>query len=105
VARNWPALIPDAQRLLGAFEYVQIDDEAAAAALGKLSSAPASPEPGLTTGEWLWRWLESRVSLREAARRSYTAHVRGYLVPARLAGVIGRNETIQEHYLMLYLQY
>jgi predicted nucleic acid-binding protein len=27
VARNWPALIPDAQRLLDAFEYVQIDDE------------------------------------------------------------------------------
>jgi hypothetical protein len=22
VTRNWPALIPDAQRLLGAFEYV-----------------------------------------------------------------------------------
>ena len=27
VARNWPALIPDAQRLLDAFEYVQIDDK------------------------------------------------------------------------------
>jgi predicted nucleic acid-binding protein len=27
VARNWPALIPDAQRLLDAFEYVQIDED------------------------------------------------------------------------------
>lgn len=27
VTRNWPALIPDAQRLLDAFEYVQIDAE------------------------------------------------------------------------------
>jgi hypothetical protein len=26
VTRNWPALIPDAQRLLDAFEYVQIDE-------------------------------------------------------------------------------
>jgi len=27
VARTWPALIPDAQRLLDAFEYVQIDED------------------------------------------------------------------------------
>jgi hypothetical protein len=27
VARHWRALIPDAQRLLDAFEYVQIDDD------------------------------------------------------------------------------
>lgn len=26
VARTWPALIPDAQRLLDAFEYVQIEE-------------------------------------------------------------------------------
>jgi hypothetical protein len=55
--------------------------EAAQAALEKLSSTTASPEPGLTTGEWLWRWLESRVSLRASTRRSYAAHMRGYLVP------------------------
>jgi integrase len=55
--------------------------EAAAAALGKLSSATGSPDPGLTTEEWLWRWLEARVSLRASTRRSYAAHVRGYLVP------------------------
>jgi uncharacterized protein len=27
VSRNWPALIPDAQRLLDAFEYVHIDED------------------------------------------------------------------------------
>lgn len=27
VARHWPALIPDAQRLLDAFQYVQIDED------------------------------------------------------------------------------
>ncbi|WP_166459595.1 type II toxin-antitoxin system VapC family toxin [Amycolatopsis pithecellobii] len=27
VARHWPALIPDAQRLLDAFQYVPIDEE------------------------------------------------------------------------------
>jgi predicted nucleic acid-binding protein len=27
VARTWPALIPDAQRLLDAFEYVQSDED------------------------------------------------------------------------------
>jgi integrase len=55
--------------------------EAAAGALEKLSSTAVSPEPGLMTGEWLWRWLESRVSLRASTRRSYAAHMRGYLVP------------------------
>jgi integrase len=54
--------------------------EAAAAALQALVS-PVVPEPGLTTGEWLGRWLESRVSLRPSTRRGYAAHVRGYLVP------------------------
>ncbi len=55
--------------------------EAAAAALEKLSSATGSPDPGLATEEWLWRWLEARVSLRASTSRSYAAHVRGYLVP------------------------
>jgi integrase len=36
---------------------------------------------GLRTGEWLERWLASRVSLRASTRRGYAAHVRGYLVP------------------------
>ena len=54
---------------------------AAAAAMEALASPAVSPEPGLTTGEWLSRWLESRVSLRASTSRSYAAHVRGYLVP------------------------
>jgi hypothetical protein len=54
--------------------------EAAVAALEAVAS-PVVPEPGLTTGEWLGRWLASRVSLRASTRRSYAAHVRGYLVP------------------------
>lgn len=33
VARTWPALIPDAQRLLDAFEYVQIDEEVVRSAI------------------------------------------------------------------------
>jgi integrase len=32
-------------------------------------------------GEWLERWLASRVSLRASTSRGYAAHVRGYLVP------------------------
>lgn len=32
-------------------------------------------------GEWLWRWLESRVSLRASTSRSYAAHMRGCLAP------------------------
>jgi hypothetical protein len=54
--------------------------EAAVAALAAVAS-PAAPEPGLTTGEWLHRWLASRVSLRASTSRSYGAHVRVYLVP------------------------
>jgi len=53
---------------------------AAVAALEELT-APPNPEPGLTTGDWLVRWLASRVSLRASTARSYAAHVRGYLVP------------------------
>ncbi|MGH3192553.1 MAG: PIN domain-containing protein [Streptosporangiaceae bacterium] len=33
VARNWPALIPDAQRLLDAFEYVQMDEDVVRSAI------------------------------------------------------------------------
>ena len=33
VARNWSALIPDAQRLLDAFEYVPIDEEVVRSAI------------------------------------------------------------------------
>lgn len=33
VARHWRALIPDAQRLLDAFEYIQIDEDVVRAAM------------------------------------------------------------------------
>jgi integrase len=54
---------------------------AAAAGLEALAFPAAGPEPGLSTGEWLGRWLESRVSLRASTARIYAAHVRGYLIP------------------------
>jgi Phage integrase, N-terminal SAM-like domain len=54
---------------------------AAVAALEVVACPAAGPEPGLSTGEWLSRWLESRVSLRESTARSYAAHIRGYLIP------------------------
>ena len=54
---------------------------AAVAAREALASRAAGPARGLSTGEWLARWLESRVSLRASTVRSYAAHVRGYLVP------------------------
>jgi predicted nucleic acid-binding protein len=38
VARNWRALIPDAQRLLDAFEYIQIDEDV-------VRSAMVEPDP------------------------------------------------------------
>ena len=41
----------------------------------------AGPEPGLTTGEWMLRWLAGRVPLRPATARSYAALTRDYLVP------------------------
>jgi len=53
---------------------------AAVAALEALSG-PLAGAQGLTTGEWLGRWLASRVSLRASTSRGYSAHVRGYLVP------------------------
>jgi hypothetical protein len=51
------------------------------AALEAFASPTAGPEPGLSTGEWLSRWLESRVSLRASTSRGCAAHVRSYLVP------------------------
>jgi hypothetical protein len=39
--------------------------------------ALASP----AAGEWLGRWLASRMSLRASTARSYASHIRGYLVP------------------------
>jgi hypothetical protein len=59
---------------------------AAAAALEELRCHPAGPEPGLLTRTWLERWLVSRVSLRASTRRSYAAHIRGYLIP-HLGGI------------------
>jgi integrase len=59
---------------------------AAAAALEALAGPAAALAPGLTTREWLQRWLASRVSLRTSTSRSYAAHVRGYLVP-HLGGI------------------
>jgi uncharacterized protein len=38
VARHWRALIPDAQRLLDAFEYIQIDEDV-------VRTAMAEPDP------------------------------------------------------------
>jgi hypothetical protein len=54
--------------------------DAAAAALEPLASPAAGPEPGLSTREWLSRWLASRVSLRASTSRGYAAHMRSYLV-------------------------
>jgi integrase len=56
-------------------------ETAASAALEALSSPQPGPEPGLTTGEWMLRWLAGRVSLRPATARSYAALTRDYLVP------------------------
>lgn len=53
----------------------------AAAALEALTGPAAGAARGITTGEWLSRWLESRVSLRASTARGYAAHVRDYLVP------------------------
>jgi hypothetical protein len=54
---------------------------AAVAALEVLLGAAPGPVQGLRTGEWLERWLASRVSLPASTSRGYAAHVRGYLVP------------------------
>jgi hypothetical protein len=54
---------------------------AAVAALEALGGPAAGPVRGMTSGEWLQRWLASRVSLRASTSRGYAAHVRGYLVP------------------------
>ncbi|HLJ98317.1 MAG TPA: tyrosine-type recombinase/integrase [Streptosporangiaceae bacterium] len=54
---------------------------AAVAALEALTGPAPCAVRGLTTGEWLGRWLASRVSLRASTSRGYAAHMRGYLVP------------------------
>jgi integrase len=54
---------------------------AAMAALAGLTGPAREVGPGITTGEWLARWLASRVSLRTSTGRGYAAHVRGYLAP------------------------
>jgi integrase len=54
---------------------------AALAALEALSGPAPGPTGGMRTGEWLERWLTSRVSLRPSTWRGYAAHVRCYLVP------------------------
>ena len=54
---------------------------AAVAALEALTGAAPGPVQGLRVGEWLERWLASRVSLRDSTSRGYAAHVRGYLIP------------------------
>jgi hypothetical protein len=54
---------------------------AAVAALAALTGAAPGPVQGLRVGEWLERWLASRVSLRASTSRGYAAHVRGYLIP------------------------
>jgi hypothetical protein len=60
---------------------------AAVAALEALSGPAPGPVQGLRVGEWLERWLASRVSLRASTSRGYAAHVRGYLVPY-LGGIL-----------------
>jgi integrase len=54
---------------------------AAVMALEALASPAPGPGQGVRTGEWLERWLASRVSLRASTTRGYAAHVFGYLVP------------------------
>ena len=54
---------------------------AAVVALEALSGPAAETVRGMTTGQWLERWLASRVSLRASTSRGYAAHVRVYLVP------------------------
>ena len=55
--------------------------DAASAALEALASPAAGPEPELSTGEWLSRWLASRLSLRASTSCGYAAHLRSYLLP------------------------
>jgi integrase len=52
---------------------------AAMAALQALTGPAREAGPGITTGEWLDRWLATRASLRASTSRGYAAHVRGYL--------------------------
>ncbi|HEY2579946.1 MAG TPA: hypothetical protein VGI74_26835 [Streptosporangiaceae bacterium] len=54
---------------------------AAVAALEALRSPMPASVQGVLVGEWLERWLASRLSLRDSTVRGYAAHVRGYLIP------------------------
>jgi hypothetical protein len=54
---------------------------AAVTALEALTCPDMHTARGMTTGEWLNRWLASRVSLRSSTSRGYAAHVRAYLAP------------------------
>lgn len=54
---------------------------AAVAALEALRWPAPVPDQSVGTGEWVERWLASRLSLRASTQRGYAAHVRGYLVP------------------------
>jgi integrase len=54
---------------------------AAVAALQALRSPMPASAQGVLVGEWLERWLTSRLSLRASTVRGYAAHVRGYLIP------------------------
>ena len=60
---------------------------AAVTALEALVGPAAETAQGMTTGEWLQRWLAPRVSLRASTSRGYAAHVRSYLVPY-LGGIL-----------------
>ena len=53
---------------------------AAAAVLEALRLPAPAAGRGLTTGQWLERWLASRLSLRASTKRGYAAHVRTYLL-------------------------
>jgi predicted nucleic acid-binding protein len=44
VARTWPALIPDAQRLLDAFDHVQIDEDVVRSAIAEPDRRLRSPD-------------------------------------------------------------
>ncbi len=57
-----------------------------AAARAALQSWHNTARPVLTTGQWLTRWLATRVHLRASTLRAYESHVRLYLLP-HLGGI------------------
>ena len=86
VARNWPALIPDAQRLLDAFEYVQIDEDV-------VRSAIVEPD-------WLLRSLDA-ITWRQhgcSARNSppCSPMTTGSPKPPRTPGYLSLHHTMPE---------